>query len=115
MPSASIILNSATAGTLSAQYVEPTTNVDGSPITNLKQTNISVSFDAGSTFVMAAIDLASAPAGGGARYKTVPGLGIPASASSAIVRLVAENTAGFKSDAVDITVAIARPIPNPVN
>lgn len=114
MPSASIILTSTTAGTLNAQYVEPTTNVDGSPITNLKQTNISVSFDAGATFNVATIDLASAPSGGGSRNKTVPGLGVPASASSAIVRLVAENTAGFKSDAVDITVAIARLIPNPV-
>lgn len=114
MPSASIILTSTTAGTLNAQYVEPTTNIDGSPITNLKQTNISVSFDAGMTFAAAAVDLASAPTGGGSRNKTVTGLAVPASTSSAIVRLVAENTAGFKSDPVDITVAIARPIPNPV-
>lgn len=114
MSSANLTLTSATAATIVASFVEPTTNVDGTPITNLKQTNVSISFDAGVSYTPIAVDLASNAGGGGSRTKTVLGVVVPTTASSAIVRLVAENTVGFKSDSVDITVSIARPIPNPV-
>ena len=113
MASASLVLLSSTSGNFTVNYVEPTTNADGSPLTNLAKVNIDVAYDGGA-FSQLAVETASAPTGGGVKNKAFNNVSLPATATSAVVRLKAINTIGNQSSVVDLSIVIDRPVPAPV-
>lgn len=112
MPSATITLsNSPTVAELIVNFVEPSTKIDGSPMTDLKQFLIEISHDEGRTFNPILSGPVTSPNGGGVRSITIPGLPVPNGASFPVVQVSVETDLGFKSYPLDINVLFDSPVP----